>query len=209
MPSCGSWFSCKHETPMQMMRSRGDGHLMENTQQKAHIVFNSLAAPERHYSTQFGRLKPNPNAGFSHGSYSKKRSWQQTIWRKGAGHKTRCANFAIANQKRRHNYAKITFFTRASWDRLISWLQVESLPPSTTATTLKGRWKKCRACFDKHNKPFFDGIIIYFWWNIWEERNRRTFNHVSKSVEEVAFLAKEDFQQFSLAFSFTNTMASD
>jgi len=75
-------------------------------------------------------------------------------------------------------------------------------------TTLKGWWEKCKANFDKHNKPFFDGIIIYFWWNIWKERNRRTFNQVSKSEEEVAFLAKEDFQQFSLAFSFPTPLIS-
>jgi len=73
---------------------------------------------------------------------------------------------------------------------------------------LKGWWKKCRVRFDKHNKPFFDGIIIYFWWNIWKERNRRTFNHISKSAEEVAFLAKEDVQQFNLAFSFSFTNTS-
>jgi len=73
---------------------------------------------------------------------------------------------------------------------------------------LKGWWKKCRVRFHKHNKPFFDGIIIYFWWNIWKERNRRTFNHISKSAEEVAFLAKEDVQQFNLAFSFSFTNTS-
>jgi len=66
--------AAKQETPMQMMRSLGDGHLMENTQQKVHIVFSSLAAPERHCSTQFGRPKPNQNAVFLLGSYSKKRS---------------------------------------------------------------------------------------------------------------------------------------
>lgn len=101
---------------------------------------------------------------------------------------------------------KDCIFTRASWDKLISWLGVEILPPSTASNTLMGWWKKCRVRFHKHNKPFFDGIIIYFWWNIWKERNRRTFNHISKSAEEVAFLAKEDVQQFNLAFfSFTNT----
>ena len=98
---------------------------------------------------------------------------------------------------------KDCIFTRASWDKLISWLGVEILPPSTASNTLKGWWKKCRVRFHKHNKPFFDGIIIYFWWNIWKERNRRTFNHISKSAEEVAFLAKEDVQQFNLAFSFS------
>jgi len=35
-----------------------------------------------------------------------------------------------------------------------------------------------------------------------KKRNRRTFNQVSKSEEEVALLTKEDFQQFSLAFSY-------
>ena len=103
---------------------------------------------------------------------------------------------------------KDCIFMRASWDKLISWLGVEILPPSTVSNTLKGWWKKCRVRFHKHNKPFFDGIIIYFWWNIWKERNRRTFNHISKSAEEVAFLAKEDVQQFNLAFSFSFTNTS-
>jgi hypothetical protein len=52
---------------------------------------------------------------------------------------------------------------------------------------------------DKQSRPTFDGLIIYFWWNIWKERNRRTFNHESKSVEEVAFLIKEDAQQYDIA----------
>jgi hypothetical protein len=44
-----------------------------------------------------------------------------------------------------------------------------------------------------------DGFFIYFWWNIWKERNRRTFNQELKLVEEVAYLIKEDVQQYELA----------
>ena len=27
----------------------------------------------------------------------------------------------------------------------------------------------------KHHKKDFDGLMIYFWWNVWKEQNRRTF----------------------------------
>lgn len=57
-------------------------------------------------------------------------------------------------------------------------------------------------CFDKRNGHLFHnfhGVVTYFWWNEWKERNRRTFNGVYKSAEEVTFLTKEDIQQFSLA----------
>jgi hypothetical protein len=31
-------------------------------------------------------------------------------------------------------------------------------------------------------------FILYFWWNIWKERNRRIFQHVSSDIAEVTSL---------------------
>jgi hypothetical protein len=45
---------------------------------------------------------------------------------------------------------------------------------------------------DKERKTFFDGLVLYFWWNIWKERNRRTFQQTAKSPTEVAYLIKDD-----------------
>jgi hypothetical protein len=44
-----------------------------------------------------------------------------------------------------------------------------------------------------------DGIMNYFWWNVWNERNRRTFQQKSLQPEQVAFyICKDDIQQFQL-----------
>jgi hypothetical protein len=45
----------------------------------------------------------------------------------------------------------------------------------------------------------FDGVMIYFWWNIWKERNRRTFQNKNLQLEEVAYLCKEEVEQYQSA----------
>jgi len=56
----------------------------------------------------------------------------------------------------------------------------------------------------KESKSVFDGLIIYFWWNIWKERNRRTFRQEQKTVTEITYLIKEDVQQFQQAVGVVN-----
>nr|TKW09168.1 hypothetical protein SEVIR_6G075500v2 [Setaria viridis] len=90
-------------------------------------------------------------------------------------------------------------YTKTVWSKLTTWYSLQGLPASDSTPSVSGWWKKCRAKLDKQTRPTFDGLIIYFWWNIWKERNRRVFNHESKSTEEVAYLIKEDAQQFSFA----------
>jgi hypothetical protein len=51
---------------------------------------------------------------------------------------------------------------------------------------LRDGGNRCAKLLKKKEKPRFDGIMLYFWWNIWKERNRRTFQHSSMEVEEVA-----------------------
>ncbi|WVZ50770.1 hypothetical protein U9M48_001995 [Paspalum notatum var. saurae] len=41
--------------------------------------------------------------------------------------------------------------------------------------------------------------MVYFWWEIWKERNHRAFHGVEKSVLEVASQIKEDVSQLSSA----------
>ena len=53
----------------------------------------------------------------------------------------------------------------------------------------------------KEQKPTFDGLMIYFWWNIWKERNRRFFQQESKEVVDVTYLIKEDFHLHQAATS--------
>jgi hypothetical protein len=49
---------------------------------------------------------------------------------------------------------------------------------------------------DKKQRPSLDGILLYFWWNVWKERNRRIFQHKSLEVAEVASLITNDINQY-------------
>ena len=47
----------------------------------------------------------------------------------------------------------------------------------------------------------FNGMVIYTFWNLWKERNRRIFNNNSESVMQVAARIKDDIEQRRRAFS--------
>ena len=41
--------------------------------------------------------------------------------------------------------------------------------------------------------------MIYLWWNVWKERNRRIFQNILMQPRQVAFLCKEEIEQHQLA----------
>jgi len=66
-------------------------------------------------------------------------------------------------------------YSKQVWSQLKSWLQLSVLDSVPMTGSIHRYWRKCRVKFDKRQRKTFDGTIIYFWWNIWKERNRRTF----------------------------------
>ena len=90
-------------------------------------------------------------------------------------------------------------FTCAVWVELVNWLNLHQLPTNGSVSSIYRWWKKCRALMVKESKSFFDELIIYFWWNIWKECNRRTFRQEQKTVTEITYLIKEDIQHFQQA----------
>jgi len=38
-------------------------------------------------------------------------------------------------------------------------------------------------------------MVIYTYWNLWKERNRRIFNNTQESASQVASRIKEDIEQ--------------
>jgi hypothetical protein len=47
----------------------------------------------------------------------------------------------------------------------------------------------------------FNGLVIYTFWNLWKERNRRIFNNATETVLQVAMRIKEDIDLRKRAFS--------
>jgi len=77
-------------------------------------------------------------------------------------------------------------------------LDLSVLDSGSVTGSLHG-WRKCRTKFGKDQKKKFDGMVIYFWWNIWKERNRGTFRQKSLQQCQVALLCNDDIQQYQLA----------
>ncbi|KAJ1261462.1 hypothetical protein BS78_09G031200 [Paspalum vaginatum] len=63
------------------------------------------------------------------------------------------------------------------------------------------RWRKIRLKVVKQEHRVFDGLTIYFWWEIWKERNRRTFQNMEKTISALAYLIKEDVVILSVSSS--------
>lgn len=71
-----------------------------------------------------------------------------------------------------------------------------SSDPNEPKTT---RWLE-EICRDmpKEDRRFLTGVILYSWWNIWKERNRRIFQGKEEEWEQVTFRAKEEINQYKL-----------
>jgi len=92
-------------------------------------------------------------------------------------------------------------YTCAVWTHVVRWLDLQQILPRNSTSTVYRWWKRCQKVFSKEQKPTFDGLMMYFWWNIWKERNRRFFQQESKEVVDVTYLIKEDFHLHQAATS--------
>lgn len=99
----------------------------------------------------------------------------------------------------RHLCKDCTYYTTTVWSCLATWFHLHHLPTGNMTSSIYAWWKRGRKRIERQNRQLFDDLIIYFWWNIWKEQNRRTFNQTSKTFKEVAFLTKEDVQKYQLA----------
>ena len=106
-----------------------------------------------------------------------------------------CAN----DQETPTHLCKDCPFAKEVWELIKVWFGLTDLSSINTSGSIHNYWWSCRRKVDKNQRRRFDGIIIYFWWNIWKERNRRTFQQRSSSPRQVVMLCKDDINQFSLA----------
>ena len=60
-------------------------------------------------------------------------------------------------------------------------------------------WDKAVTVVPLTERRHFNGMVLYTFWNLWKERNRRIFNN-SESVMQVAARIKDDIEQRRRAF---------
>ena len=85
-------------------------------------------------------------------------------------------------------------FANEVWPILKRWLGLSAIDRVGMSGWLHKHWRKCQAKFDRRQQKEFDGVMIYFWWNIWKERNRITFQNKSLEPRQVPLLCNEDIQ---------------
>jgi len=74
----------------------------------------------------------------------------------------------------------------------------------STAGSIYNYWCRCKWKFDKTQRRDVDEILIYFWWNIWKERNRMIFQQKHLNLRQVAFICKDEIMQYRLAINGTD-----
>ncbi|KAG2655420.1 hypothetical protein PVAP13_1KG010501, partial [Panicum virgatum] len=83
-------------------------------------------------------------------------------------------------------------FSRQVWYRVLLRGRWHSVLPQHPATIFTDWWLTSRKKFGKVERKCFDSLVILIFWIIWKERNRRTFDHTSRSVNEVVSLIFEE-----------------
>jgi hypothetical protein len=53
-------------------------------------------------------------------------------------------------------------------------------------------WTAGRKTLGKADRRCFDSLVIFISWIIWKERNRRTFDHSDRTVEDLVNLVLEE-----------------
>jgi hypothetical protein len=82
---------------------------------------------------------------------------------------------------------------------LADWNGIPAASFGSSSISLDAWWGHFLHASAKESRRSFSGLIIYDFWNVWKERNRRIFQHRSLLPSEAAFLAHQDLSQCRLA----------
>jgi hypothetical protein len=68
---------------------------------------------------------------------------------------------------------------------------------------IKAWWEEIARKVPTTERRWLNGMVIYIFWNIWKERNKRIFNNTSETGLQVAARIKDDIEQRKRAFAHT------
>ena len=76
-------------------------------------------------------------------------------------------------------------FSREVWYIILLRGRWHSVSPIHQGAIFSDWWLAARKRFGKVDRKSFDTLVLLAFWIIWKERNRRTFDHVFQSVDNV------------------------
>lgn len=103
--------------------------------------------------------------------------------RHGLQQNTDCALCDQADESSDHLFCSCVF-TREVWHRVLTLLGIPHLCP-VGDRPLDVWWMEARGALSGALRRSFDSVVLLVSWIIWKERNRRTFDSLSKSTTEV------------------------
>ena len=92
-------------------------------------------------------------------------------------------------------------FSKEVWGIIKQWFNLSVLDTVSEVGSIYSFWLRCQRKIDKNHRKEMERILIYFWWNIRKERNRRIFQQQNLQLIQVASLCKDDITQYCLAMA--------
>jgi hypothetical protein len=92
--------------------------------------------------------------------------------------------------------------TRCSFKREVlqtiwPWFSFAGSPPQSPHVDRVATWLAHHmAAANGHDTRKVAGILLYFWWNVWKEQNRRVFENVQQNEFQVASMTNEDVELY-------------
>jgi hypothetical protein len=74
---------------------------------------------------------------------------------------------------------------------ILTWADLRFLDGISKTGSLHTWWFRLRMLCSKQSRKSFDGLLIYFWWSLWLERNNIIFKGQQRTTEQVAHVVKE------------------
>jgi hypothetical protein len=94
-------------------------------------------------------------------------------------------------------------FAKIVWNQVLSWEHFNDLhlQPLSDPPHISTWWEEAARRVPRAERRRFNGVVIYTFWNLWKERNRRIFNNITESTFLVAVRIKDDIEQRKRAFA--------
>ena len=93
-------------------------------------------------------------------------------------------------------------FAKAVWSQILAWEHFDGLigQQQNDPSNIRQWWENASSKVPCPERRRFNGMVIYIFWNLWKERNRRIFNNTYETVMQVAARIKDDTEQRRRAF---------
>ena len=82
-------------------------------------------------------------------------------------------------------------YSRQVWFGLLRRAGCHAVSPSDPSLVSAAWWTTTRKRFDKLHHRCFDTLVVLTAWTIWNERNRRIFDHKMRTAQDIVSLVIE------------------